>query len=200
MSLSQHLHLRVDQLNFIAAQTLLTIAENLIREPDNTKFQRFKPTNSVIKRELVDRKGTLEYAIELGFRPQVENFQPYYAFHQRHMEDLKIGTQILKDFLHLYQEKDERAMLAKQNEKAIKDAAHEKVKLAFMDDRKTRLRRDEIEKQAREAREAMRQSEGPAEIASTVRPSSPSRSSSVGSPALGEGRVLGETAPPPYEG
>lgn len=52
-------------------KTLLTISENLLREPDNPKFQQFKPTNSIIKRDLVDPKGTLEYAIELGFRPEV---------------------------------------------------------------------------------------------------------------------------------
>ncbi|KAG6890353.1 hypothetical protein C0992_002178 [Termitomyces sp. T32_za158] len=47
-------------------KTLLTIAENLLREPDNSKFQQFKPTNTVIKRNLVDPKGTLEYAIEVS--------------------------------------------------------------------------------------------------------------------------------------
>lgn len=47
-------------------QTLLTISENLLREPDNPKFQQFKPTNNIIKRDLVDPKGTLEYAIEVS--------------------------------------------------------------------------------------------------------------------------------------
>ncbi|KAG2013614.1 hypothetical protein CC2G_010503 [Coprinopsis cinerea AmutBmut pab1-1] len=108
-------------------KTLSTIAENLIREPDNPKFQRFKPTNTVIKRELVDRKGTLEYAVELGFRPEVENFQPYYKFNHRYEEDLKLGAEILKEFIKLYQEKDERAALAKRSEKAVAEAAHEKV-------------------------------------------------------------------------
>ncbi|KAF9055324.1 hypothetical protein BDZ89DRAFT_15394 [Hymenopellis radicata] len=75
-------------------KTLLTICENLIREPENPKFRQFKPTNSVIKRNLMDRKGALEYAIELGFRPEVVNFQPYYTFNSRHFEDLKIGCSI----------------------------------------------------------------------------------------------------------
>jgi len=42
------------------------IAENLIREPENPKFQQFKPTNNVIKRDLVDSKGALEFAIEVS--------------------------------------------------------------------------------------------------------------------------------------
>lgn len=47
-------------------QTLSTIAENLLREPDNAKFQQFKPTNTTIKHRLVDPKGTLEYAIAVS--------------------------------------------------------------------------------------------------------------------------------------
>lgn len=44
-------------------QTLSQIAENLLREPDNPKFRQFKPTNTIIKRDLVDPKGALEYAV-----------------------------------------------------------------------------------------------------------------------------------------
>jgi hypothetical protein len=47
-------------------QTLLAISENLLREPDNPKFQQFKPTNSIIKRDLVDPKGALEFAIQVS--------------------------------------------------------------------------------------------------------------------------------------
>jgi hypothetical protein len=46
---------------------LLTIAENLLKEPDNPKFQKFKPTNSIIKKNLVDPKGTIEYAVEVCY-------------------------------------------------------------------------------------------------------------------------------------
>ena len=39
------------------------VADNLLREPGNAKFRQFKPTNAVIKRDLVDPKGALEYAV-----------------------------------------------------------------------------------------------------------------------------------------
>ena len=63
-----------------------------MREPDNERYKRFRTTNLRIKRDLVDPKGTLEYAIgvsiivvlllmsllmfsylssQMGFRPQV---------------------------------------------------------------------------------------------------------------------------------
>jgi hypothetical protein len=134
-------------------KTLLTITENLLREPDNPKFQQFKPTNSIIKRDLVDAKGALEFAVELGFRPEVQNFQPFYTFNRRHMEDLRIGNNILVDYIDLETEKQERAARSKKNEKASIEAAAERVKLAYMDDRQTKLLRDQMEKERRAARE-----------------------------------------------
>jgi hypothetical protein len=44
-------------------KTLHTIATNLIKNPGEDKFLRFKPTNSLIKKNLVDVPGALEYAI-----------------------------------------------------------------------------------------------------------------------------------------
>ncbi|PFH52755.1 hypothetical protein AMATHDRAFT_73885 [Amanita thiersii Skay4041] len=128
-------------------KTLLTIAENLIREPNNAKFKQFKPTNTIIKRELVDPKGTLEYAVELGFRPEVHDFRPYYVHNSRYISDLRIGTFILREFIELETEKSERAIRSKKEEKAVAAEAALKVKMAFMDDRLSKSLRDEREKQ-----------------------------------------------------
>ena len=46
----------------LVTQTLLTLAENILKHPNEEKYQKFKPTNSNIKRLLVDPKGTIEYA------------------------------------------------------------------------------------------------------------------------------------------
>ncbi|TFY70166.1 hypothetical protein EVG20_g2839 [Dentipellis fragilis] len=108
----------------VRLQTLLTIAENIIREPHNSKFKQFKPTNSRIKRDLVDPKGTLEYAVALGFRDEVivYDFQPLYVFKDKHMPDLLIGAAILKEVMHTEAEKQEReerrAKLQKEEEQA----------------------------------------------------------------------------------
>lgn len=48
------------------SQRLLVIAENLIREPDNPKFKRFKRTNQIIQRDLVEPSGALEYAVQVS--------------------------------------------------------------------------------------------------------------------------------------
>ncbi|KIM46147.1 hypothetical protein M413DRAFT_305023 [Hebeloma cylindrosporum] len=190
-------------------KTLLTIAENLIREPENPKFQQFKPTNNVIKRDLVDSKGALEFAIELGFRPEVNNFQPYYTFHRKHMEDLQMGAGILKEYITLETEKQERAARAKKSEKAAHDAAAERVKLAFIDDRKTKEQRDEIEREQRAARAV--QAALAAAAAASTSPSPRARSSTPDSDPEaensrmpGSGHVLGPPTtnreePPTYE-
>ena len=49
-----------------AIQTLATLSDNLLREPENTKFRQFKTTNSAIKKRLVDVKGALEYAVAVS--------------------------------------------------------------------------------------------------------------------------------------
>ncbi|KAG6837449.1 hypothetical protein H0H93_009543 [Arthromyces matolae] len=143
---------------------LIDPAENLLREPENPKYQQFKPTNSIIKKNLVEAKGALEYAIE------VKSFQPYYTFNPRHMDALHTGVSILKEFVDLENERAERAARSKVDQKAVTAAVVEKVsgtpkfehltltcsqvKLAYMDDRRTKQINDEREKEHREARTA----------------------------------------------
>lgn len=135
-------------------KTLVTIAENLLREPDNPKYQQFKSTNDLIKRRLVETKGALEYAIELGFRPQVKALQSYYVFNPRCMENLRVGAAILKEAIDLEIEKQGRMKRSKAEEKAAAAAAAQNIKLAFLDDRKTKALRDERERSIREARKS----------------------------------------------
>ena len=59
----------------------------------------------------------------------MENFQPFYKFVPRYMDDLHIGAKILRDHLGLEMEKEERAARAKANEKANAAAAAERVKI-----------------------------------------------------------------------
>ena len=44
---------------------LLKLASNILREPENEKYHRFKPTNIQIRKSIVDVKGGLEYAVEV---------------------------------------------------------------------------------------------------------------------------------------
>ncbi|KAI6113649.1 hypothetical protein EV401DRAFT_2058634 [Pisolithus croceorrhizus] len=129
-------------------RTLLRIADNLLREPDNPKFQQFKPTNDIIKRQLMEPKGTLEYAIALGFRAEVKDFQPYYVFNPRHVADLRIGAAILAEAIDLEEKKQERLKRSRAEEKAAAAAAAQNAH-----DRKTRALRDSRERARRNASE-----------------------------------------------
>jgi len=42
------------------------IAENILREPENPKYQTFKRENDLIKRRLIEPKGALEYALAVS--------------------------------------------------------------------------------------------------------------------------------------
>ncbi|KAG6861583.1 hypothetical protein C0995_014490 [Termitomyces sp. Mi166 len=197
-------------------KTLLTIAENLLHEPDNPKFQQFKPTNTIIKKNLVEPKGTLEYAIEvsglviyelviktffaehatiqLGFRPEVKNFQPYYIFSPRHTNDLRTGTAILREFVDLENQRAERAAHSKVDQKAVAATVAQQVKLAYMEDRKTKQQKDEREKELRAVRAVAltHQAESREMFPSQLPPPQ------VHMP--GSGHTLNsEAGPPPYE-
>ncbi len=53
-------------IGLLRAQTLLKLAENVIAHPEDPKYQKFKPTNTTIKRLLVEPRGTLEYAVAVS--------------------------------------------------------------------------------------------------------------------------------------
>ncbi|KAH7929479.1 hypothetical protein BV22DRAFT_1125744 [Leucogyrophana mollusca] len=137
-------------------KTLSSLAENLLREPDNPKFRQFKSTNDTIRRRLIEPKGALEYAIAMGFRPDVKDFQPFYVFNDRRVADLRIGAVILKEVIDRETEKQEYSKRNKVDQKAVAAEVTQRVKLAFIDDRKAKMVRDQIERQAREARAANR--------------------------------------------
>lgn len=156
---------------------LSTIAENLLRDPGNEKYQRFKPTNALIKQHLVEAKGALEYAIALGFRAEVVHFQPYYSFHStpKNMDNLRIGASVLKEAVDRINQKHEQAKLNKVDPKAVQKQIAQKVKLAYEDDRKEKKRRGELEKQVREARAAAAAAK---KAAGPFSPKSPTKGSS----------------------
>jgi len=113
------------------------------------------------------------------------------------MEDLRIGTAILKEFIDLENEKAERAAKAKVDPKAVAEAVANQVKLAFMDDRKTKMLHDEREKERRAARAAAlaRQAELQASAPTTRDSSTPSPTRNM----PGSGHTLSNDGPPPYE-
>lgn len=57
----------------------------------------------------------------------MKNFQPFYTFNPRRVEDLRLGTTILKEFVDLENEKAERAARSKVDQKAVTEAITNQV-------------------------------------------------------------------------
>ncbi|OSX60225.1 hypothetical protein POSPLADRAFT_1066610 [Postia placenta MAD-698-R-SB12] len=191
-------------------QTLKMLAENILQHPGEEKYRRFKPTNSKIRRTLVEPKGTLEYAVEMGFRPEVENFQPFYIFDTRRTTDLNIGLAMINETLDRETSKKEREERAKREAKEAELAAKEKLKRQFLDDRKSTAMRQQREREAREALAAQRISSPSRPPASPPVTVTPARTGRRVPRMRGTGRTLsgqtvadaddaGEDIPPPYK-
>ncbi|CAE6392283.1 unnamed protein product [Rhizoctonia solani] len=132
-------------LNYKALGVLLKLAENLLSNPEDPKFREFKSTNPAIQRALIDPKGAIEFAIEMGFRATVQEFQPKYVWHSspENLTAVRVGRDVLKEHIELAASKEERASLSQRLAKTAKSAAVQNALLAFEDDRKRRKALDE---------------------------------------------------------
>ncbi|KAF8607595.1 hypothetical protein BDV93DRAFT_541837 [Ceratobasidium sp. AG-I] len=133
-----------------AFEILLKISQNLLSDPENPKFREFKSTNPTIQRALLDPKGAIEYAIEMGFRASVQNFQPKYVWHStpQNLVALRVGSDIIREHVELITAKEERSHKSKQTVAQEKAVAVQNALLAFEDDRKTRRLLDARMKQS----------------------------------------------------
>ena len=59
------------------------------------------------------------------------DFQPYYVWNPRHLEDLRVGSAIIKEALEREMVREERAARQKAEEKAAHEAAVGKVRAIF---------------------------------------------------------------------
>ncbi|KAG6890352.1 hypothetical protein C0992_002177 [Termitomyces sp. T32_za158] len=109
------------------------------------------------------------------------------------MNDLRIGTAILKEFVDLENQRAERAARSKVDQKAVAAAVAQRVKLAYLDDRKTKQLKDEREKESRVARAAALAHQ----VESQETSASLSHPPAVHMP--GSGHTISETSPPPYD-
>ncbi|KAF9821167.1 hypothetical protein IEO21_00775 [Rhodonia placenta] len=120
-----------------ALQTMKTLAENILRSPDEVKFHRIKPTNAKILELLINPPGVVEYIREMGFNPEVDEveWQPYYVFHMKRLDDLKMGLAIINETIERESPKQEREERALEEAKAAEAKAKQKIMLKFQDDR-----------------------------------------------------------------
>jgi len=95
---------------------------------------------------------------------QVDHFQPYYTFHDRHMTELRIGAAILHEAIHTAEKEDDEGLKVR-TAKAEEEMRKKKAKEAFLDDRKAQLLRAERE---RLLRHQQQEGKTPAQLPTTT--------------------------------
>ncbi|KAG8949296.1 hypothetical protein FRC04_008898 [Tulasnella sp. 424] len=131
--------------------------ENILDHPDEDKYRRFKLNNKTIQTKLVQAKGGLEYAVAVGFREHVEDFQPYYVWRPTpdNVASLRVGTFVLKEHHEKVVAKQEAKRQSKMTQKEAADLVARQVKLQFEDDRRAMANKQRMEQERRIAQEAL---------------------------------------------
>ncbi|KAI9063238.1 hypothetical protein FKP32DRAFT_1592694 [Trametes sanguinea] len=116
-------------------EAVLSLAENILTQPDAPKFRRFRVRNERIKRVIVQPKGVLQLVVDLGFREKTEDLETYYAFSGRRTNELRIGALIIKEVLERERKAQEEEETRRAREEEEKQAHLVKQRQLFLDDR-----------------------------------------------------------------
>jgi len=119
-----------------ALRIISRLADNLLKEPTNPKYQKFKRTNPRIEKYLEGSKGSLELVQALGFGLKVDQLQPYYVFNESKTHHLELGYAVLKEIIQRETIKEAEEADAPEREKAAEQAVKFKIQRKFMNDRK----------------------------------------------------------------
>jgi len=85
----------------------------------------------------------------MGFRPEVDNFQPYYAHSASRKRELRVGASILAEALEREELKIRKKQETKETKKQLAESISRQVKLNYEEDRREKQLRDQMEKQRR---------------------------------------------------
>ncbi|KAI0335475.1 hypothetical protein GY45DRAFT_1333495 [Cubamyces sp. BRFM 1775] len=87
------------QLALQSLQTVLKLAENLLAEPEEPKYRKFRRHNGHIKRLVVDPMGVLQLVVDLGWRDKTIDFETWYVFTGKNYHNLRVGASVIKEVL-----------------------------------------------------------------------------------------------------
>ncbi|SJL14152.1 uncharacterized protein ARMOST_17607 [Armillaria ostoyae] len=132
-------------------KTLLKLANKIIENPDNEKYQRIKINNPTIKKDIMEVKGALEFAIKMGFRQRkVTEMEAYRVFIPKYRDDLVLCASLLEKAIERERLRvDEGLKLARENEE--KEEQRAIAMKRFVDDRKKKEENDRRERDARQS-------------------------------------------------
>ncbi|KAK4052944.1 hypothetical protein OIO90_004068 [Microbotryomycetes sp. JL221] len=145
-----------------AVQTLdllATVIGNILNPPNpaaSGKYRQLRLTNSQVKSNIVDVKGSEDYLIQAGFQKKIEDFVPYLTFSPSPsastLYTLRVSLHVLKIVLKRAQEAAERQERYRASEQDAEQQRKQKALLGFEEDRRLRKEKDDRERIARDAR------------------------------------------------
>ncbi|KAI0375645.1 hypothetical protein BV20DRAFT_7359 [Pilatotrama ljubarskyi] len=128
-------------------RTVLKLAENILAEPTNERFRRFRITNDTVRRSIMEPRGVLQLVVDLGFREKAENYNPCYVFNAKAMNQLRIGASMIKEALARESlREDESEKIAREH--AERQEAWQRARLQIQDDRKSVAARAQRERRS----------------------------------------------------
>ena len=68
----------------------------------------------------------------MGFRAEVENFQPYYVHSKRYVKELRVGASIISETLEREDIKTQRTMRNMATEKEARKGVKEKASFHYL--------------------------------------------------------------------
>ncbi|KAI0774281.1 hypothetical protein C8Q74DRAFT_822727 [Fomes fomentarius] len=112
-------------------KVVLRLARNILGDPENPKYRRFRINNERIKRTVMSPKGVLQLVTD------AENYDSYYVYTAKTHNSLRIGSSMIEEILEREVKKYEDEERRQEREKAEHEAHEAKLHLQFIDDRKS---------------------------------------------------------------
>ncbi|RPD67157.1 hypothetical protein L226DRAFT_129438 [Lentinus tigrinus ALCF2SS1-7] len=116
---------------------VLRLARNILANPEEDKYRRFKITNCHIKSTIMEPKGVLELMMDLGFRIKAENFESICVYSSKTYNELRVGSSIIEEILEREVKKQEDEERRQERVKAEAEAHKQKLQAQFLDDRQS---------------------------------------------------------------
>ncbi|KAI0719547.1 hypothetical protein C8T65DRAFT_635725 [Cerioporus squamosus] len=120
---------------FESLKTVLRLAHNILANPGEKKYRRFKITNDHIKSKIVEPKGVMQLIMDLGFRIKAENFESFAVYSGKTYDQLRVGSAIIEEVLLREVQKQEEEETRREREKVELEAHKQKLHDQFLDDR-----------------------------------------------------------------
>ena len=134
-----------------AIETVLKLASNILEQPSEPKYRKFRASNPGISKKVLACPGGQDLLIALGFRTQVFEFEEHWVAEDGPllMRTLAEATQSLEHYRELARKQIERAAKLRTEKLANTNEERQRTLQAIEEDKALRRERNETRKVAR---------------------------------------------------